>query len=606
MKHTTLVLGALLSVPLSALAADPDNNQKNTGVTPLETVVITADKMPQTLKNTLAPMIVISREEIARSQAADLAGLLRFHAGLNIAQTGGPGQTATLFLRGTESNHVLVLIDGVAINPGTVGGAPFAQIDPDMIERIEIVKGPRSALYGSEAIGGVINIITRKGADGINATAHVGGGSFGTIEAGAAFRYGDKDTRAGVSINHDRTDGFPPKVGSDIETGSDNTTLNANLAQEFGSHTLAFRHWQASGTTHYLDFLLNEAGYEFEQRTSAIELTSDYSARWSSTLSLSQAHNEIQDNGSADYSLTERQVLDWQHSVMVSDRHLISGGLYFANENIEVNSFGSVYQPELETRAIYVQDDMRWNAQQLELALRYSDHNIFGSHTSWNAAWGLSISDDTRISLAAGSAYRAPDATDLYGFGGNLALQPETARNIEAGVRHVISNAMVLNINVYQNDIEDLITYDFTAGQVQNIDSASIKGVETILRWQTTNWRLNLEASYQEPMNTTSDTQLLRRSETRFAASLVRDFGALSLGADFLAVGPRKDYDPATFGVGTNPGYGLLNLTAAYEFNHHWTLRARLENVTDKQYSTVLGYNAADRSIFLTLSYSMQ
>ncbi|HET9679594.1 MAG TPA: TonB-dependent receptor, partial [Gammaproteobacteria bacterium] len=449
MKITPLLLGALLSAPLPTLADESDIDIATAEATPLETVVVTADKIPQTLENTLASMIVISRAEIARSQAADLAGLLRFHAGLNIAQTGGPGQTATLFLRGTESNHVLVLIDGVEINPATVGGAPFAQIDPDMIERIEIVKGPRSALYGSEAIGGVINIITRKGSDGINVTAHIGGGSFGTAEAGVGFRYGDADTRAGISVNHDSTEGFPPKVGSDLATGNENTTVNANMAQEFGDSTLAFRHWQAVGTTHYLDFMLSKAGYEFDNRTSALELMSDYSTAWSSSLSLSHSHNEMQELDSPDYSITNRNVLDWQHSINAGDTHLLSGGVYLANEEIEVSSFGSGYEPTLETRAIYLQDDMRWDSQQLELALRYSDHNTFGSHTSWNAAWGLELSEDTRISLAAGSAYRAPDATDLYSaFSGNPALEPETTTSFEAGLRHIVNDAAVFEINI--------------------------------------------------------------------------------------------------------------------------------------------------------------
>ena len=145
-------------------------------------IVVTATRMPIARDRALAPMIVIGRDEIERSLALDLAELLRFHAGLEVARNGGPGQPASLFIRGADSNHTLVLVDGVKINPGTLGGAALQNISADLVERIEIVKGPRSSLYGSEAIGGVVNVITRE-AGGRQLTASAGGGRYGTREA---------------------------------------------------------------------------------------------------------------------------------------------------------------------------------------------------------------------------------------------------------------------------------------------------------------------------------------------------------------------------------------------------------------------------------------
>lgn len=597
MHKLTALAAALVCAPYTPLFAADDT-------TLLDTVVVTAERQETTLADTLAPMIVIDRAQIERSQATDVAELLRFHAGLDIARTGGPGQTATVFLRGTDSNHVLVLVDGVEINPGTIGGAPFTHISPDMIERIEVVKGPRSALYGSEAIGGVINIITRKGSDGLRLDAHVGDGSFGTTEGGASLRYGDGNTTAGLSINHTATDGFPPRTGSTLDAGYDNTTLNANVRQQFSGWALAVRHWQTEGTNDYLDFLLNPVSQDFLNGTSALEMHNDFTADWSSVLSVSQARNEITQNQSADAAITRRDVLDWQHDLALSDHQLLTAGLYLASEDTESISAFNPFAESVDSRAVYLQDSLHWNRQQLELAARYTDHDAFGTHTSWNAAWGLLIGDTARLGLAAGSAFRAPDSTDRFGFGGNPDLAPEVATNLEISWRQTLGQNLLLNIAAFHNKIDDLIAFDPIAFQIENIEQVRIRGLETTLRWQTTDWNINIEASYQQPENLTTSQPLLRRAEQRLALSVVRTFGKLDLGIDALASGPRPDIDPVTFATVENPGYGLVNLTAGYRFNQHWTLRARLENITDKQYSTALGYETADPSAYLTVQYS--
>lgn len=596
MKTLTTLAVAFACAPLTPLFADD--------AALLDTVVVTAERQQTTLAETLAPMIVIDRATIERSQATDVAELLRFHAGLDIARTGGPGQTATLFLRGTESNHVLVLVDGVEINPGTVGVAPFTHISPDMIERIEVVKGPRSALYGSEAIGGVINIITRKGSDGMRLDAHAGGGSFGTTEAGASLRYGDSNTTAGVSITHHQTDGFPPRTGNTLDAGYDNTTLNANVQQWFTGWSLAARHWQTEGTSEYLDFLLAPVSQDFLNSSSALELQNDFTANWTSLLSLSQTRNEIIQNQSTDAAITKRNVLDWQHDLMIGDRQLFTAGIYLTSEETESVSAFNPFTENVDSRALYVQDTLHWNNQSVELAARYTDHDAFGAHTSWNAAWSMAINDAARLSVSAGSAFRAPDSSDRFGFGGNPNLDPEVANNIEIAWRQTLSENLVLHLNFFQNRIDDLITFDPIAFQSANIEQVKIQGIETALRWQTANWRVNAEASYQTPENLTTGQPLLRRAEQRFTLSAVRSFSKLDLGLDFLASGPRPDIDPVTFATVENPGYGLLNFTLGYRFNRNWALRARLENITDKQYSTALGYETAGRSAFLTLQYS--
>ena len=251
MRNTILLAtaSALLSqVTLAATATEETVQQDN-----LQQLVVTATRSEQALERTLAPILVIDREEIELSEALDVADLLRFHAGLEIARNGGPGQATSVFVRGTDSNQVLVLVDGIKINPGTIGGAPFQNIRPEMIQRIEVVKGPRSSLYGSDAIGGVINIITRT-ADDTQFSAGAGGGRYNSWDASASFSASGK--RGGVRAMFSRfdTDGFPTRTNSNIERGYDNDTIQLGADTTLGQLGLSTNVWQSTGTSEYLDF----------------------------------------------------------------------------------------------------------------------------------------------------------------------------------------------------------------------------------------------------------------------------------------------------------------------------------------------------------------
>ena len=235
---------ALLSSPLHA--AD---------ITPGDTIIVTATRTEIPLRDATVPVTVITREDIELSLARDLAELLRFEADIDIGRSGGPGQSTSLFLRGTESNHTLVLIDGVRMNPGTIGGAAIQNIAPELIERVEIVKGARSALFGTDAIGGVINIITRR-VDKTYAEGGLGAGSFdsrsGHVSGGSRSDRGE----FGASLNWQQTDGYAPRVDSDVDRGYDNLSLNLYGTRDFGAHEFSVRHWRAEGNVEYLDFFL--------------------------------------------------------------------------------------------------------------------------------------------------------------------------------------------------------------------------------------------------------------------------------------------------------------------------------------------------------------
>jgi vitamin B12 transporter len=548
----------------------------------------------------LAPVIVITREEIERSEAVDVADLLRFHAGLDIGRNGGPGQPASLFLRGTESNHTLVLINGVRMNPGTVGGAAINNLTPELIERIEIVKGPRSTLYGSDAIGGVINIITRRAAAGTQLAASAGGGSFDTRALSGHIAHRDGDLRIGLEVSALDTDGYATQSASPIESAHDNTSINAYAGTRLGAVDAEISRFQAGGTTEYLDFFLTPIDQDFENAVTALNLRAEPVAGWNSHLQLSQAVDEIDQNQSDDYAHTDRKTVDWQNDFQLSEAQLLTAGIMLSREDTAALSFGTLFDESTDVDAVYAQDAIESGAHRWLVAARYTDHETFGSNTTWDLEYGYQLSAATRVTAAAGTAFRAPDSTDRFGFGGNPDLDPEESRNLELGLQHRLSEHQTVTLNAFQNDIDDLIEFDFGTSQMINVGEARIRGLEAGYTYAGELWNAKVEAIAQDPHSETTDDILPRRARHSLTSSVSRDIGRYQLGADLLLTGERKDSD---FSDVTMGGYGLVDLTAAAHITADWTLRARVENLFDKEYEIADGYNTPERSYFLQIAW---
>lgn len=563
-------------------------------------VIVSATRTAQIADEALAPVIVITRAEIERSQAIDVADLLRFHAGLDIGRNGGPGQPASLFLRGTESNHTLVLIDGVRMNPGTIGGAAINNLNPAVIERIEIVKGPRSALYGSDAVGGVINIITRRAPEGARYQAAAGAGSFATRElsGGVSRRAGER--RFGVEIAARDSDGYAARTDSAIESAYDNTSISAHAGTRLGAVDAELTHFQAAGTTEYLDFFLTPLDQDFENAVTVLKLRAEPRAGWSSQLQLSRATDEIDQNQGDDYAHTERLTVDWQNDLQLGDEQLLTAGVVLSREDVAALSFGSLFDESTDVNAIYLQDAIERGAHRWLLAARHTDHESFGGHTTWDVEYGYRLSDATRVTAAAGTAFRAPDGTDRFGFGGNPALDPEESRNLELGLRHRLSSRQNVSLGAFRTDIENLIEFDFNTSQMINIGEASIRGIEAGYAYADEQWQARVEAIAQNPESETTGDTLPRRARHSLTSSVTRELGRYQFGADLLLTGGRKDSDFSDVTLG---GYGLVNVTAALRLRPDWTLRGRVENLFDKEYTIADGYRTAERSYFLQLAW---
>ncbi len=568
-------------------------------------IVVTATRTPRA--GTIAATIVINRETIAASQAKDVTELLRFHAGVDIGRNGGPGQTASVFIRGGESNHTLVLVDGVKINPGTIGAAALQNIDPDLIERIEIVKGPRSTLYGSEAIGGVIQIFTRRGAAGTTFDAKAGAGADATRELGAAVHHNDGAWRAGADIKRYVSDGFPARTGATQNSGHRRNSVNGYLGIKSGGIDAELSHWQTQGNTEYYDFFLAPLDQDFTNAATALTFKSAPTSAWASTLRLSRLRDEIDQKQGSDFLRTRRSVLDWQNDIQLNREHLLTAGLALSRENAGASVYGTGFAADTTVNEVYAQDQAQFGAHQLLGALRYTDHAAFGGHTTAELGYGYAVNTRWRLTGSVATGFRAPDATDRFGYGGNPDLKPETARNVELGAQLALAPGQTASIALFQNDVDDLISFvdpdgylGPVPGALQNVERARIRGVEAGYRLQLKPWTLHVAGVLQDPENRDTGRQLARRAKQSFTLSAAYTGAGYRIGADLLATGRRPDSD---FSTDVNVGYALVNLHAQTRLARDWELRARVENLFDKDYVLAEGFNTQGRALFVELAY---
>ena len=590
MKNPTLFL-ALAAAMTSAHAADT-----------LEPLVVTATGYPVELDDSLASMEVITADEIQRSAATDIADLLKFRTGLEIGRNGGPGQATSLFIRGTESDHNLVMIDGVPINSGSVGSAALQHIDPQNIERIEIYKGPRSTLWGSGAIGGVINIITRKaGAEKFSFSGALEGGSDNTWKASAHLGHAADNHRLSASLSYQTTDGFPPLAASSIDRGYENTSFDLAAGFDAGIHHFDASHWQTQGNNEYLDFFGNPLDQDFLNSRSSLSWEAAFTDNWTSTLELAHVRDHIDQNQSSDAVHTDRTELAWRNRISLGrDQALL--GIKAGNEDVTLDGAFSSYDTDTDILEAWGQYDLMRGAHHLIAGLRYLDHEDAGSKFTWSLNYGYDFGQGTRAWASAATAFRVPSANERYGFGGNPDLEPEESTSYELGLKHRLGGAHELSASLYRNDIDNMIQWVLVTppwvGYNQNVAEVRIDGLELGYDYSGEALALHLGGNWQDPEDRGTGERLLRRARHSINARLSYRWGAWTLGGDLLYAGDRKD-----FGGITLDSYTLVNLDAAYRLSPHWRIFAKLENAFDEDYELASGYNTQGRAGFLGIRY---
>ncbi len=615
MKYSvgSLAISGLL-LAISTIAAAAESNNADDGK-----IVVTATRTAQTVDQSLAAVTIISRDDIERAQVTDITELLRTQAGVDVTRTGGMGQQTSVFLRGTNSNHVLVLIDGVRASSASTGIFAWQTLDPSQIDRIEIVRGPRTVLYGSDAIGGVIQIFTRRPQ---GAEARIEAGSFGTRAGQAGFSAGNA-VRFHANINTRRTDGYSatnPSAGvftyHPDKDGSLQNSVTAGIQAQLGKDsTLDARTWYSTANT---DSDPDASHSESENRIATVRLRQSLAANWVQTLAVGSTLDRIDSFAGSGLPssriTTQRMSGDWQHDISLNDRNLVSLGVNLVNdsgENVDTGTSTLVFDRNTHAAGVFLNWQNHFASQSINLGVRHDGHSRFGGHSSGQIGWGWDMTATWRWLAAYGTAFKAPDLSQLYhpGYGGFFAgnpdLTPEVTRSAELGALYVPSAAQRLRVNLFYTNADDLIAFEGTNSQAINIGKASMRGAELEYSLRLAPWRFVANATVQRAVNEITDADLLRRPHEKLALRLERDFARHgNVGMELLAVSSHDDIDNITFDIIEVPGYAILNLVATYPLSGQWLLTARVENLTDKVYENVSGYNTSARAAYVALHYT--
>lgn len=582
--------------------------------TVLPDIVVTATRTPVAVDKVPAAVTVFTSEDIEGMQVKTLPELLKGSLGVDITQNGQFGKTTSVFIRGTESDHVLVLINGIRVSSATLGTAAFQFFPIDQIERVEIVRGPHSSIYGSEAIGGVIQIFTRKGEGHPRLSGHAGGGSFSTYEVAGTAGGEYKDTDFNLTVSRFDTQGFdardattgPFGVNQPDDDGYENTSVGFRLGHRFGDKievdTFLLRAW---GTTEFDGNVTDET--DFVQQVVGGSARIDPLDFWRSTLRVGQNRDESENfaptgETASEFDTTRWEVI-WQNGFTLAPEHLLTLGADFRDESID--SSENFLETSRSNVGVFGQYAGSIGGNELVGSVRWDDNEAFGNEVTGSAGWSYNWDNGIRVLAMFGTAFKAPNFNELYfpNFG-NPNLDAETSKSYEVGIegRHEWWH---WGVRAYRTDIEDLISFVSNPQSPfgispENVDKARIDGLEVQGGLSLSGWDVSLEFNLLDPENRDTGNRLPRRSEKTVKFDLSRQIGKFNVGGTVIAQGDRFDDADNTNKVG---GYAVVDLRAAYELTDSLFLEAKLANLLDKDYETIDTFNQADRNFFITLHY---
>ncbi|WP_051362254.1 TonB-dependent vitamin B12 receptor [Solimonas soli] len=583
-----------------------------------DTVIVTASRVAEKADDSLAAVTVITRDDIDRLQPRDLPELLNGLPGAQIVSNGGPGKATSLFMRGTNSDHMVVLIDGIKVGSATLGSTAYEQLPVDLIDHIEIVRGPRSSLYGSEAIGGVMQIFTRRGStDGSPTPAFsIGGGNYGSGKVEGSLRggYGGGGWYS-LGLSGTTTDGInaQPSAGEADHDGFRSASGSFNTGWKFANGAALEAHYLRADSHNWYDGYTNE-NYGVQQlfggsaRVSPlaiwdVTLTAGEAQDWSD--SFKHTDDAISNRGSID---TYRDTYSWQNDLHIAEHQLASLGVDYTHDR--VSSDTDYTKTSRDNTGIYAQYQGGWGGHEMQLSGRHDDNQQYGGHDTGALAYGYRFANGLCAGASYASAFKAPSFNDLYyPFGyGDPNLKPETSHSVElniGGRHHAAGADWNWGLNGYRTTVDELITYNPETYSAANIGDARITGVEVQLGASVAAFRSQLYLNWLDPENRSEGdnkgNELPRRARQTARADLDYDWRALSFGTTVFASGDRYDDPQNSKPLG---GYTTVDLRVDYRVLPSWTLQAKAANVFDKDYETVAGYNSLGTGWFFTVRYT--
>jgi len=600
MKPALLVLPLVL-LPTGQLLADTLEREQ---ALKLPDTLISANRQVEARNDSSAANTVFTRDDIDRLQPSSVTDLLQRVPGVQVAQSGGRGSVPGIYIRGTSSAQTLVLVDGQRIGSSSSGDSNLQHLNIQQIERVEVLRGSRSVIYGSDAIGGVIQIFTRRSAEqGLQPRLHLGVGSHQTWERSIGLSGGDQQTRFSLGASLDDTAGSNRTHESYASDRDDDAYRNQSLSLSL-SH--AFNDdWEAG-----LNLLDNRGKSEFDNPFGRFDSStfesfpqkpySEFAVSsfgsyvdgrindvWKSRLELGHSENREKtfDKLSDERTVfnTYRDSVNWQNDLTLDERNsLIVGGDWYQDR---VNSSTAFAEDSRWNRAAFVQHRFKANSFSTELGLRRDQNQQFGGQNSWSGTLTLPLNADNDVLLTYSEGFRAPTFNDLYypDFS-NPDLKPETSKSYELQWRSQLSESTRLETSLYRTDLEDAIIFGSNS-RPQNVASARINGFEATLQQELFGWQSNLGLAIIDPRDRDTGHTLARRARRTLSLDLDRQFDRLGLGASWQAVSSSYDDLANQQRLG---GYALLGLRSNWALTREVRLELKVDNLLDKSYSRVL------------------
>ncbi|MDO6545019.1 TonB-dependent receptor domain-containing protein [Photobacterium sanguinicancri] len=575
-----------------------------------DVMVVTANRFEQSASSVLAPVSIVTREDIELLQAQSALDVLKTLPGIEISSNGGKAQSSAIYIRGTSSRHTLVLVDGVRLNSSTTGGASVGLIPADAIEKIEIVRGPRAAVYGSDTIGGVISITTTPKSGSVHQAKATFGSNNYSQQSWRSVGQISENTQGSFVVNNEQSDGYRVKstAPEGDEHGFESKTLLGSLRHAAtDSINLYFTGYYQTSLVEY------DQGSKYESDREKYNFSGgiDYTAgSWLSKLELSDS-KEVTADGKSDGGksgkgslTTKRQSVAWVNTLTQIENSVINLGVDYYKETAERGGTNTTdfSDNSKHNTAAFVTGHTRIAELTLEAALRHDKDSAFGGYTTWNLAAGYAVTSAIDVVGSYGTAFKAPTFNDLYypGGSGNPDLKPETSKSAELGVkgRH---DLLDWGVTAYQTDIKDMIAWaPTTAGpwKPDNIDNAKIKGIELELGFDTGPISHRVVGDWKDPEDKKDGSQLIRRAKQNYkwVGTYSSEMVDVSLVANYVG----KRYDSKQYEL---DAYTTADVAVTYRVTDKFTAGLRASNLFDKEYQTSKDYPAPERAFYVNGSY---
>lgn len=597
----------LAALPLALAAAFPSLAQ--TSLTP---VVVTATRVAQPITDVVADVTLIDRAAIERSGAGGLADLLVRTPGMAMVRNGGPGATTSLYIRGAETRFTAVFVDGVRVDSQSTGGAAWNVLPLSQIDHIEVVRGPAAAVYGSDAMGGVIQIFTRKGEAGFSPSVELGAASHGTYKLAVGLSGGTETVDYAFGLAREISTGFngQPAANADLD-GYQSNSVSGRL----GFKVNAAHRIEATFLRNELDAQYDAFTPGFDDhglsRVQAVGL--NWTARWTDAYSTRVSVGQSDDHYLTTPSvyLTDTRVTSYLlHNEYRLGAHVLSADLERREDKLNNASTTPVVTHRAQD-ALALGYGLRLGAHTLQLNARHDKDSEFGAISTGSAAYAYALTPAWRVTAAMGNAFRAPTLYQRFSRYGVATLTPETARNREVGVKYEAKGES-LGAVVYRNTVSDLITYvsgpgtcangvGTYAGCYGNTALAQYEGITLTASKRVGGVALGASLDLQNPHDVNTGKLLARRAKQMATLTADTQVARWTVGGELQMTGERFNDAANTQRLA---GYSLLNLHASTPLSREWTLLGRVENLADQKYETALGYATAGRTLYVGLKWS--